>query len=1183
MKSSFLGVAGLMLCLGGVASCRDVVFEDGHRVKDDHVLAGRTPALGGPTLTTAERSAGFFVSSNAALANLQTDLRTRMDLRLSLKHTVEAMLNGRVTTRDPRAAVPARSTSDMTLATPVSPGIDIPSILRNDATSPGELQALCAHPLIGPRLGGSCGTNPFKGLDDVPYDDLHVDLEAENITVMWDAPSQVSRLVTDPGSCTANPSGGVASACKAGFSCPTDGTGTAVAGACVGATCTTNANCVDPACAPFGGCNDGGITTGTCDTTAGRCTSFLDHVESESDGSATAPTLVVRVPFHLDLDPEDTVGSLIDINLQRLTVDFRIQPTACTGSSCRQFDRKVFDGYAGLFSDVDFSSAGADVRVISRLASREFSVNPTPLCFLPFAETALAPFFPAPPGTTGFACTYIAWEVIPPLLDKALTSAAKGMGKLLDPLLSPPSLSLNIAGAPSWLSVDPAHVFYDTLPTATSGSVLRALGAADGSWTDGTVDILARGATFNSMRVDLSGSPIPAACAAGTPGTSGFCTALCGGTATSCAMTNAKICFRLNGETAPCTGGLSLTAPTLTLVLGIAGDPSPATTVASITSATAPLPPAPNLAVLFDTAPAIAQTVQSIFTKPLEDAFGDGAFYSAIVNCPATGTRPAACPVGAVGPTFVFTVDTDRDGIADSEDACPTDPDTGNVNSDGDAFCDGSDLCPWTPSEYNQARYCSCDYDGDGCNNELLATPVSGAPASVPTSCSPGPGGIFDERPSRSDHGSDEDHDGITADCDPDDDGDGVPDTTDNCPDVANPTQADYDSNGVGDACDPLCWGAGAPCPSPEDPGAFGHIDTIDFGRGIGLIPGCLADGPGCWGFFRFDCLNIGGSCFDDVAIDRFQDGLMSSLVSMPELRSAIPIGDLDGDGFADLIAASPKLGLTALSGQSGKPIWTTQVGAPGFGASMILAGNLIAVGAPDESIKGQEGAVYWFDTAGKALGKPVIGKEPGERLGASLGYVNGVVFAGAPGKPGESYGRLYSLAGPGKGLQLALDGKSLQVPIGGTAPVGLKMQGKKALVFGAPSYGSSGAVLAFEQTGAGVGKLLIAYAGEKKSELGSSVSAAADFDGDGALEVAIGAPGYAAEMGGVYFLNGDGKLLPSGLWGPKGSRFGQSVTSMGDLNGDKRAELGVTLPGYQMANAQTPGAELVLGFDGKK
>lgn len=37
----------------------------------------------------------------------------------------------------------------------------------------------------------------------------------------------------------------------------------------------------------------------------------------------------------------------------------------------------------------------------------------------------------------------------------------------------------------------------------------------------------------------------------------------------------------------------------------------------------------------------------------------------------------------------------------------------------------------------------------------------------------------------------------------PDDDGDGVPDTNDNCPAVANADQADADEDGVGDACDP--------------------------------------------------------------------------------------------------------------------------------------------------------------------------------------------------------------------------------------------------------------------------------------------------------------------------------------------------------------------------------------------
>jgi hypothetical protein len=36
----------------------------------------------------------------------------------------------------------------------------------------------------------------------------------------------------------------------------------------------------------------------------------------------------------------------------------------------------------------------------------------------------------------------------------------------------------------------------------------------------------------------------------------------------------------------------------------------------------------------------------------------------------------------------------------------------------------------------------------------------------------------------------------------PDSDGDGRPDTSDNCPAVANPLQADCNTNGVGDACE---------------------------------------------------------------------------------------------------------------------------------------------------------------------------------------------------------------------------------------------------------------------------------------------------------------------------------------------------------------------------------------------
>ncbi|RME46106.1 MAG: hypothetical protein D6795_15850 [Deltaproteobacteria bacterium] len=39
-------------------------------------------------------------------------------------------------------------------------------------------------------------------------------------------------------------------------------------------------------------------------------------------------------------------------------------------------------------------------------------------------------------------------------------------------------------------------------------------------------------------------------------------------------------------------------------------------------------------------------------------------------------------------------------------------------------------------------------------------------------------------------------------DCNPDSDGDGIPDATDNCPEIANPFQTDDDGDGIGDACD---------------------------------------------------------------------------------------------------------------------------------------------------------------------------------------------------------------------------------------------------------------------------------------------------------------------------------------------------------------------------------------------
>jgi hypothetical protein len=248
--------------------------------------------------------------------------------------------------------------------------------------------------------------------------------------------------------------------------------------------------------------------------------------------------------------------------------------------------------------------------------------------------------------------------------------------------------------------------------------------------------------------------------------------------------------------------------------------------------------------------------------------FGAAAYAQSIPNPECLGTNCGApqeqgggcgCGCGCSvwvnytddGKQLAYTDDEDGDGIPDQLDNCPTVPNHDQKDTDGDGVGDACDNCP-TIANYDQSDIngngvgdvCDADEDGDGVpdkDSSLNPLPVSAGGDNCPKNPNPKqenmnapgqaspPAGmtVFNTLGDACD--PDIDGDGVanktddcpylpdpgqstppsTPGCNRDQDNDGISDSFDNCPTVYNPDQSDINHNGIGDACDPDMDGDG--------------------------------------------------------------------------------------------------------------------------------------------------------------------------------------------------------------------------------------------------------------------------------------------------------------------------------------------------------------------------------------
>ncbi|MBV6478441.1 MAG: hypothetical protein HGGPFJEG_01196 [Ignavibacteria bacterium] len=347
---------------------------------------------------------------------------------------------------------------------------------------------------------------------------------------------------------------------------------------------------------------------------------------------------------------------------------------------------------------------------------------------------------------------------------------------------------------------------------------------------------------------------------------------------------------------------------------------------------------------------------------------------------------------------------------------------------------------------------------------------------------------------------------------------------------------------------------------------------------------------------------------------------------------SVATAGDVNGDGYSDVIAGSPYFdnGQTdegrayvfhgSATGLSTFANWTSEsdTSTSNFGWSVATAGDVngdgysdVIIGAPNfENGQNNEGKVYVFHGSASGLSLTpswtIQKNQADSHLGSSVssaGDVNNdgysdVIFSAPDLDDGETdEGKVFLHYGSSSGLSIPSD-KNLQTNVAsdnfGTSVSlagDVNGDGYSDVIIGAVNSenGQSNEGRAFIYTGSPGGtnstSFWIGESNQANANFGISVSTAGDVNGDGLSDVIVGAHNYendsTSEGRAFVFYGHNTSMSAAAAWtddiNQRFAFFGYSVGTAGDVNGDGYGD--VIIGAYGFANGETDEGKAYVYF----